>query len=229
LVGEGHVNWTRIGLVVLALGLLAAFFSWPRRQTLPDDHRAARQLVLHYTLSRTDDPIIVLGDSIAEASTLPRSQCGHPIVNAGLSGASTGSDLGGWLSSALAGKRAAMIVVSLGTNDALPARSRQTYEANYGKLLAQLATMASRVVVLAVPPVEARNKVTAEARDELMRSIDSYNSALPGLAKNAGATFVALPPMSDPHTIDGVHLNAAGYSVWDAAVLQAAASICKPN
>jgi lysophospholipase L1-like esterase len=85
------------------------------------------------------------------------------------------------------------------------------------------------VVVLAVPPVEARNKVTAEARDELMRSIDSYNSALPGLAKNSGATFVALPPMSDPHTIDGVHLNAAGYSVWDAAVLQAAASICKPN
>jgi lysophospholipase L1-like esterase len=223
------VNWTRIGLVVLALGLLAAFFSWPRRQTLPDDHRAARQLVLHYTLSRTDDPIIVLGDSIAEASTLPRSHCGHPIVNAGLSGASTGSDLGGWLSSALAGKRAAMIVVSLGTNDALPSRSQQTYEANYGKLLAQLATMASRVVVLAVPPVEARNKVTAEAQDELMRSIDSYNSALPGLAKNAGATFVALPPMSDPHTIDGVHLNAAGYSVWDAAVLQAAASICKPS
>ena len=156
------MNWTRIGLVVLALGLLAAFFSWPRRQTLPDDHRAARQLVLHYTLGRTDDPIIVLGDSIAEASTLPRSHCGHPIVNAGLSGASTGSDLGGWLSGALAGKRAAMIVVSLGTNDAVVSRSRQTYEANYGKLLAQLATMASRVVVLAVPPVEARNKVTAE-------------------------------------------------------------------
>ena len=209
--------------------MLAAFFSWPRRQTLPDEHRAARQLVLHFTLSRVDDPVIVLGDSITEASTLPRSHCGHPIVNAGLSGASTGSDLDGWLSSALAGKRAAMIVVSLGTNDALPARSRQTYEANYGKLLAQLATMASRVVVLAVPPVEARNKVTAEARDELMRSIDSYNSALPGLAKNSGATFVALPPMSDSYTIDGVHLNAAGYSVWDAAVLQAAASICKPN
>jgi lysophospholipase L1-like esterase len=220
------VNWTRIGLVVLALGLLVALFTWSRRQAGPDNHRLVRQMVLSLTLSRVNDPVIVLGDSITEASTLPRSHCGHPVVNAGLSGASTASDLGSWLSSALAGKRAALIVVSLGTNDAVVSRSQQTYEANYGTLLAQLATMTSRVVVLAVPPVEARNKVTAEARDQLMRSIDSYNFALAGLAKNAGATFVALPPMSDPHTIDGVHLNAAGYSVWDAAVLQAAASIC---
>lgn len=183
-------------------------------------------MVLYFTLSRVDDPVVVLGDSITEASTLPRSHCGHPVVNAGLSGASTASDLGNWLSSALAGKRAALIVVSLGTNDAMASRSQQTYEANYGKLLAQLATMAPRVVVVAVPPIEARNKVTAEARDELMRSIDGYNSALPGLAKSSGATFVALPPMSEPYTIDGVHLDGAGYSVWDAAVLQAAASIC---
>ena len=228
-VKSGHVNWTRIGFVVLAFGLLAAFFSWPRRQTLPDEHRAARQVVLFHTLSRADDPIVVLGDSITEASTLPRSLCGHAIVNAGLGGASTGSDLGNWLLSALAGKRAALIVVALGTNDAFPSRSQQTFETNYGKLLAQLATMASRVVVLAVPSVEARNNVTVEARDQLMRTIDGYNSALPGLARNSGATFVALPPMSNPHTLDGVHLNAAGYSVWDAADLQAAAPICNPN
>jgi lysophospholipase L1-like esterase len=229
LVGEGHVNWTRIGLVVLALGLLAAYFSWPRRQAGPQDHRTARQQVLYYTLTRIDDPVIVLGDSIAEASTLPRLLCGHAVVNAGLSGASTASDLGNWLSGALAGKRAALIVVSLGTNDALVPLSQQAYETNYGKLLAQLATMAPHVVVLAAPPIEARNSVTVATRDELMRSIDGYNSALPGLAKNAGATFVALPPMSDPYTIEGIHLNGAGYSVWDAAVLQGASSVCKPG
>lgn len=223
------MNWTRTGLAVLAFGLLAAFFLWPKRQAGPDDRRVSRQLVLHYTLNRIDDPIIVLGDSIAEASTLPRSLCGHAVVNAGLSGASTASDLGNWLSGALAGKRAAMIVVSLGTNDALAARSQRAYETDYSKLLAQLSTMASRVAVVAVPSIEARNKLTVQIRDELMGSIDGYNSALPALARNAGATFMALPPMSDPHTGDGVHLNAAGYSVWDAAVLQAAAPICSPN
>jgi lysophospholipase L1-like esterase len=75
--------------------------------------------VLHYASSRTDDPIIVLGDSIVEASTLPRSACGHAVVNAGLNGASTASDLGNWLTAALAGKRATTVIVALGTNDAL--------------------------------------------------------------------------------------------------------------
>ncbi len=46
-----------------------------------------------------------------------------------------------------------------------------------------------------------------------MASINGYNASLTALAKNAGATFFALPPMSEPHTIDGVHLNAAGYAV----------------
>jgi lysophospholipase L1-like esterase len=219
----------RIGLAVLAIGLLAASFSWFNWPAGPDDHRTTRQLILHYTLSRLDDPIIVFGDSNTEASTLPRSLCGRAVVNAGLSGASTASDLGDWLFGALAGKRASLIVVSLGTNDALAARSQHDYEANYSKLLAQLSTMAPRIVVLAVPSVDVRNNVTVDLRNKVMALLDRYNSALPGLAKNAGATFVALPPMPDPHTIDGVHLNAAGYALWDAAVLQGAALACNPG
>jgi lysophospholipase L1-like esterase len=214
----------RIGLAVLVLAV--GFSFWPGKQVDVEGHRAARQQILYYTLTRIDNPIIVLGDSIAEASTLPRSLCGHPLVNAGLNGASTASDLGAWLSGALDGKRAALIVVSLGTNDALASRAQEAYRADYGKLLAQLATMASRVVVLAVPPIDARGKVSVDARNELMRSIDGYNSALSALARSAGAELVALPQMPDPHTIDGVHLNAGGYSVWDAAILQGAASIC---
>jgi lysophospholipase L1-like esterase len=59
-----------------------------------------------------------------------------------------------------------------------------------------------------------------------MASINGYNGGLTARAKNVRATFVALPPMSEPHTIDGVHLNAADYAVWDAALLQVEASIC---
>jgi lysophospholipase L1-like esterase len=85
------------------------------------------------------------------------------------------------------------------------------------------------VVVMAPPPLEARGSVTIEMRDRSMDLITSYNAALPALANISGATFVPLPAMSDPHTIDGIHLNAAGYAVWDAAVLQGAAAICKQN
>ncbi len=218
-----------IAIIVLAAGALAAFLWWSRRPINDGSHRHVRQLILHYTLVRIDDPIIVLGDSIVEASTLPRSLCGHPIVNAGLSGASTASDLGHWLSDALAGKRAILIAVALGTNDALAQRSRQTFGTSYTTLLAELSKLTPHVVMLAIPPIEARSKVTVEARDEAMGTINDYNSILPDLARKSGAGFIALPAMPAPHTIDGVHLNAAGYLVWDKAVLQGVASACNPG
>ena len=42
---------------------------------------------------------------------------------------------------------------------------------------------------------------------------------LPGLAEQTRGSFIPLPAMPARHTIDGIHLNAAGYEVWDKAVL----------
>jgi lysophospholipase L1-like esterase len=223
------VSWARIAILVVVAGALAAFLWWPRRPTVDDSHRSVRQLILHFTLARVDDPIIVLGDSIVEASGLPRSLCGHPVVNAGLSGASTASDLGPWLAGALAGKRAALILIALGTNDALMERSRQAFAESYTTLLTEVAKLTPRVVVLAIPTIEAQGRVAVAARDEVMATINGYNSALAELAEPNGARFAALPVMPEPHTIDGVHLSAAGYLVWDKAVLQGAASVCNPG
>jgi lysophospholipase L1-like esterase len=223
------VTRARIAILVVVIAALAAILWWRRPPIIDDSHRSVRQLILHFTIARTDDPIIILGDSITEASGLPRSLCGHAIINAGLSGASTASDLGRWLAGALAGNRAALIVVALGTNDALTDRSQQAFAGSYANLLAELSKLTSHVVVLAVPPVEARRNATAEAWDQATATINSYNLVLPDLAAKGGAGFVALPAMPEPHTIDGVHLNAAGYLVWDKAVLQGAASICNPG
>jgi len=58
--------------------------------------------------------------------------------------------------------------------------------------------------------------------------IDSYNALLPQLAKEARALFIPLPGMPVRHTFDGIHLNAAGYEVWDKAMLQGIeAALCK--
>jgi lysophospholipase L1-like esterase len=223
------MNGARIGLAVLLIGALAAGFSFFRKETIADSHRRARQLVLHYTLNRVDSPIILVGDSIVEASTLPRELCGHPIVNAGLNGATTASDLGAWLIEALDGKRAASIVVSLGTNDALTARSTQAFETSYMALLSQLSKVTPHLAVLTIPPIDVQGRVTAEIQAEAMKGIDDLNAALPALAAKSGATFIALPPMMRPHTIDGVHLNAAGYAAWDEAILKGVSAICSPR
>jgi lysophospholipase L1-like esterase len=219
------MNKTRIGLAVLLIGAVAFGIYYVREQYISASHRHTREVILYFTLSRVDNPIIIVGDSIVEASTLPRELCGHAIVNAGLSGASTTSDLGTWLINALNGKPAAAIVVSLGTNDALgAARSRPQFEANYSALLAQLSTATAHLIVLAIPSIDILHGAPSET--EAMGRIDEYNSALPGLAAQHGATFAALPPMPTPHTIDGVHLSATGYQLWDQAVLQPVSALC---
>ena len=221
-----RVSRARFGLIVLAIGATAACLVLVKKADVVDEHRRARQFVLHYTLSRIEDPVIVIGDSIVEASTLPRSICGHAIVNAGLNGTSTTSDLGSWLSEALGSKRAALIVVSLGTNDALVAASKQSFGDRYGALLAQLSRLTPQLAVLAIPPVEAQGRMTIEMQNEAMTTINGYNSGLPDVAGRNGATFVALPAMPMPYTIDGVHLSSGGYKAWDTAVMQAATRVC---
>ena len=217
---------TRIGLAVLLIGAIAVGFSYVRKQSILESHRRTRQVILHYTVSRLDNPIVIVGDSIVEASTLPRELCGHAIVNAGLDGASTASDLGTWLLDVLDGKPVAAIVLSLGTNDALDARSRPQFEANYRALLAQLSKATARVIVLEIPSIDVLRRVTSEMQTNVMGRINDYNSALPELSAESGATFAALPPMPTPHTIDGVHLSAAGYQIWDQAVLEGASALC---
>ena len=221
------MNRMLVGFAVLLVGAVAAGASIVRKQPSSDSHRRSRQSILYYTLSRIENPIIVLGDSITEASTLPREFCGHPIVNAGLDGASTTSDLGNWLTDVLDGKSASAIVVALGTNDALAGRDLPEFDANYSTLLSQLSKAAARVIVLAVPPIDATPRLSIDAQTKVLRLIESYNSALPELAVRGGATFAALPPAPAPHTIDGVHLSTAGYELWDQAVLKGASVLCR--
>jgi hypothetical protein len=216
----------RIGFAVFLIGALAAGFAFFRNEPIVDSHRQIRQRVLHFTLRRTADPIIVIGDSIMEASTLPRTFCGYPIVNAGLTGASTASDLGAWLIEALDGKRAAAILVALGTNDAFLGHDKPSFEANYASLLVQLAGVTDHLAVLSIPSIEGLPNVTAQAQAEATNRISDFNAALPALAAKSGALFVALPSMPTPHTIDGVHLDAAGYAVWDEAVLKGLSAAC---
>jgi lysophospholipase L1-like esterase len=217
------MNATRVALV----GLMAAcaWAAWPRREVMFDTHWATRQFVIRSTLARFDSPIVVLGDSIVEASTLPRSLCGHAIVNAGIGGTSTASNLGSFLSESLGDKQAALVVVALGTNDAAIPHSLERYRSNYRALLTELAALTPRSAIAAIPPPEVG---LVEAKKVSVAAIDSYNAILPELAEEARATFIPLPAMPERHTLDGIHLNAAGYEVWDKAILGGIESaLCK--
>lgn len=217
------MNLTRMALALCVAA--CAWAAWPRSVPVHDTHWATRQFVIGLTLARLDDPVVVLGDSIVEASTLPRSICGHPIVNAGIGGTSTDSGLVGMLKQSLGDKRAALVVVALGSNDAAIPESVERYGANYRAMLSDLSGLTSRRAIMAVPPPEPGLE---EAVKVSIPAIDSYNAALPGIAEEARATFIALPAMPAAHTLDGLHLNASGYAVWDQAILRGIdTALCK--
>jgi hypothetical protein len=140
------MNGVRVALVAMVVA--CAWAAWPKHEIIIDTHIPARQLVIQSTLGRVENAVVVLGDSIVEASTLPRSLCGHPVVNAGIGRASTASNLGSMLTESLGGKRAALIVVSLGTNDAVIPNSVERYRSNYRALLAELAALTPRRIAL---------------------------------------------------------------------------------
>ncbi|MGJ5043349.1 MULTISPECIES: SGNH/GDSL hydrolase family protein [unclassified Bradyrhizobium] len=223
----------RLGFVLFAvIAAAAATFVLARRSATPSgsNHRTVRQLIVHYNLmARSDDPIVVLGDSIVEAATLPASACGHPIVNAGLAGAGTRSDLAGWLKPALGPKRPFAIIVSLGVNDALTAKSdsSEAFAGRYAALLRELSKLTTRIFVTEFPSVEARGPFTPAMEKAAMASITGYRAMLPDLARRTGATFLPLPPMESPFTLEGIHLNATGYRSWDQAILQGTELACR--
>jgi hypothetical protein len=219
------MNLTRFALVACVAA--CAWAASSGRPVILDTHTATRQRIIAWTLARVDDPVIILGDSITEASTLPPSICGHPIVNAGIGGASTESRLDSMLTQSLGGKRAAIVVVALGTNDAAIPNSLERYRANYRAVLAAVAGVAQRSAILAIPAAEVGLEEASKVNAAV---INSYNAMLPDLAKEADATFIPLPAMPDHFTVDGLHLNAAGYAVWDRAVLQGLeTAVCKSS
>ena len=213
------MNWTRVGLVGFVA--LCAFAAWPKG----DRAAPPRPLLIKAALKQADDPVVMLGDSIVWLADFPRTVCGRPIVNAGIGGSSTASGLDGMLLKALAGKKPAMVVVSLGLNDSAKPFSAETFRANYLELLKTLKSATSQLAIASVTPAEAG---LPEAEIVNTSAINNYNAILPSIATEAGVSYIAVPPMPAKHTTDGIHLSASGYAVWMPALLDAVeARLCK--
>jgi lysophospholipase L1-like esterase len=204
------MNWTRAG--ILAFVALCIWAAWPKGQ----NPAPPRPLLIKAALKDASDPVVILGDGIVERATLPRSICGRPVINAGIAGSTTASNLDAMLIKVLGSKQAAMIVVSIGVDDAAIPLSAESYKANYLTLLKALKTTTSRLAVASVTSIE-----TAPSQSDQTKSvaIDSYNAVLPVIAQDANATLLVIPPMPAKHTVDGLHLNADGYAIWNKALL----------
>jgi lysophospholipase L1-like esterase len=168
-------------------------------------HRETREFMIRAALTGLDRPIIVLGDSITEMARLPEEIDGHPVVNAGIGGA-TISDFEVIAPRLLEDfETPSLIVVALGANDI----GDGDVTGKYTELLFRLKKMAPRLLAIGVAGPDGS---------------DVINRQIKQAAEAASAPFIDVELPSAATLSDRIHLNAAGYRVWTRAVVAAIAN-----
>jgi lysophospholipase L1-like esterase len=165
------------------------------------DHQDVRQFMIRAELEGLDSPIIVIGDSITEMARLPETADGHPVVNAGIGGA-TISDFEVIAPRLISEAHPSLIVVALGANDVGSSAIKQDYAA----LLSGFRKMTPKLLAVGVVGPSGSDSVNAQIKE---------------VAEKAGVQFVAVS-LPERSTLPGdIHLNASGSKVWVSAVTTA--------
>lgn len=212
------MNAVRIGIV--AALMLCVWIAWPKGDNTPP-----RPLMIKSALKDARDPVVILGDDTVQRAVLPKTLCKRPVINAGIDGSTTASGLDGMLKRALGDKKAAMIVVSLGLNDAADLGT-ETFRSNYAALLAAVKPMTGQLAVTTITTI-ASDKPQAGRRRQA--TIDGYNTALPELAHAADARVISIPQATAGSTTDGLHLSPGTAAEWDKALRDGVETALCPN
>src|SRR5215467_14785380 len=202
----------RTNLLLVALTLVATIaigtrLIWPFQLELDRERFFAVQAAIR----NTPNPVIIFGDSIVQGAALPPKVCGLPLVNAGVRGAGIGYYLR-HSAQLLGPSRPKLIVLAVGINNAAAKESRQVdFENRYEKTVASLASIAP-VVAATVTPIKEGYFVSSFGYDPQI--VPALNRTILATPNTRAVIDLNAPLASANFTIDGVHLNTAGYALW---------------
>ncbi len=210
------VGIAAVSLVASLAGLIFLSLAYAnlRKQVLTmaaagTSYSSMRLAVIQAQLSQVKKPGIVMGDSIVESAVLPAAICGHPVVNAGLSGARI-DFFAEWASRLTKESEPALAILVVGLNDAGKDYDEKTFRAAYA------ATLRSALSPMAVGTIAAARGPRIEPAN-----IERINTAIGQLAGDR--TLIELhQAVVGESTIDGIHLNGDGYKLWTPALLSGA-------
>lgn len=201
--------------LAVVLGLAGAvYWQFSRQPTASDYFRINVSMVRDRLSSADAGSVIFLGDSITQRAPLPTRICGHPTVNAGISGTDAATYLS--LLDTIGDFRGAAIIVALGTNNAKTINTAD-FAGDYAALLKTLTARAPIVLLVGLPPIEDGS----EAADFDPRAAQRINREIQLFADRAGSPFVdvrAAMSVDHPLTIDGVHPSSEGFKIWLQAI-----------
>lgn len=178
-----------------------------------------RFFAVQAAIQNTPNPVVIFGDSIVERAVLPPQVCGFALVNAGVAGAKI-SYFQRHSAELLGYSRPKLTVLAVGINDAA-AKDDKDFQGRYHQTVSSLVEVAP-VLVATVTPVQEGPFASIGGYDPQM--VPALNRAI-SATPNATAVIDLNGPLSEANlTTDGVHLSAAGYSLWTGAIVKGIAA-----
>jgi lysophospholipase L1-like esterase len=190
-----YLPWTIAAIAVIAFGFSFAELQRVRARFGElthhkfHDHQDVRRFMIGVALSETSKPIVVLGDSVVEMARLPVELCGHPVVNAGIGGA-TASDISYLAPAMFRNQQPSLILVVLGANDV----GNPDIESRYESLFALLKQRAETIAASSTADGDIINASRTAAKASQIAYFDI--------------------PIPSGDLFDGIHFTSTGYAKW---------------
>jgi hypothetical protein len=193
---------TKIGLVLaLFFASNCAVFYVAKKQVPIHAYGREMASVIDAMLHISGPFVLIIGDSIAERAKLPDQVCGSPLINAGI-GSARVSFFIPFAEEMRASKiTPTLIVVALGMNNSNEAYN-SNFGANYNLLLDSLPKSTLALATVTRAQYQDTKQVSQSIRE---------------IAAARHLDIIELD--HDYQTVDGTHLNEAGYTSWNERIL----------
>jgi hypothetical protein len=202
-----------LGAIVIAaaIAIVSVGYAMDLESELELSHE--RFYAIKVEIRQTPDAVIVLGDSIVQGATLPKSICGHALVNAGVVGAAI-EYFERHAAELLGLSRPILIVLAVGINNASPKMAKQ-FRLRYQKTVASLSRVAP-VAVATITPVRSGNgSIGYNAK-----LVPGINDAIKTTPDVRAVIDLNKPLSSANWTTDGIHFGPEGYALWTQTLLE---------
>jgi GDSL-like Lipase/Acylhydrolase family len=199
------VKSTQAALIALAMAYSSLCSAAAADSQLELSHE--RYYAIKAEIDLANKPVVVFGDSIVEGAPLPKSICGLPVINAGVTGAAI-EYFRNHARELLGSSRPALIVLAVGINDASSIAS-QTFRQYYRETAALLSRAAPLVVATITPVRSGPGSVGYDAS-----LVPDLNQIIKATPERRGVIDLNTALSNADLTTDGIHLGADGYALW---------------
>jgi lysophospholipase L1-like esterase len=205
--------------ILLAVAVLTPFI---RRTFYPT---ALERIQNFDSRGGTRKAAVFVGDSLVELAKFSSTICGLPVINIGQSGARSGDVLQLIDEMTQSKFSPALLVISVGINDAIAPDSQPFAEA-YPQIVRRARALAGKVFLVSLAPIANSGSIASRVDRSRLPDIGQIIRQTAGEYSIPMIDVSALNTRGSPLSDDGVHLSQDGSIQWTSIIENAVSRQC---